>query len=685
MVVSRMLIAANFTAQAMTDTVDFWLAEIGSPTSVSFAPYDQVFQSLLDDRGALASNRDGCNVVLVDRSTWVADESLAAIDDLVRAVRTCADSSGVPHLVVSCPTETGPTELLDAAERRLGEGFADDPRVRFIDTDQVLAWYPVENRYDAYTNRAAHQPYSREMLAALATVVVRAAEAWRVPRPKVIAVDADHTLWDGVVAEDGPLGVRVTPAHRQLQEYLLEQRANGRLICVVSRNLEADVREVLATHPDMALREEHVSAWRVNWRPKSDNLAALAAELNVGIDSVVFLDDSPVERAEVSAAYPQVLTLVPPESAADVAPYLRRCWPLDLLPVTADDRARAERYRQDAERTQARTAATSLAKFFATLDLRVEVRPLAAADLTRAAQLSQRVNQFNLTTRRYHEAELSAIPHGQALVVSARDRFGDYGLVGLVVTVPAETLEIESLLLSCRVLGRGVEHEVLRQLGRLARGAGLSRILLRFAPTARNLAAREFLDSLPAEVDPDVGYQIATEAAEALAHEPVRTPAVAAEAGSRVEAPVTAMTANLVHRTATDLATAAQIVAAVDRYRTPIAPPVLDTADPIENAVAAMWAQLLEHPPISADDDFYQLGGDSLMALQFAARVRDEYGLELPADMLFVDTFTVATMARTIRDLLASPSDDAALAGMLAELDRLSDDEVRGLLEDGRT
>lgn len=683
MAVSRMVIAANFTAQAMADNVDFWQGEIGSPSSVAFAPHDQIFQSLLDERGLLASNRDGCNVVLIDRAAWVAgagDRALDAVDDLVRAVQTCADRSAVPHLVVSCPAEADTAGLVQATEHRLVDGLARDARVRVIRADQVLAWYPVENRYDAYANRAAHQPYSREMLAALATVVVRAAEAWRVPRPKLIAVDADHTLWDGVVAEDGPLGVRVTPAHRQFQEYLLEQRASGRLICIVSRNLEEDIRQVLATHPDMVLREGHLSGHRINWLPKSDNLAALVHELNVGIDSVVFLDDNPVERAEVSAAYPAVFTPTLPSSAADVVPYLRRCWPLDQLSVTEDDRDRAERYRQDTERVRARGAAASLAEFFATLELRVQVSPLAASDLARAAQLSRRVNQFNLTTRRYHEAELAATPNGQAHVVHARDRFGDYGLVGLAATGAAgDTLEVDALLLSCRVLGRGVEHAVLRQLGRLAREQGLSRILLRFVPTARNQAARDFLDSLPAEFEPDEGYRITTPDAEAVAHQPgaPEPPSTLDESAEPVAERATTMPVNLVHRIATEFVTAAQIAAAVDRRRPASTSSTLDTVDPVERVVAQMWAELLTFPPLSVHDDFYELGGDSLMALQFVTRVRDAFGVELPVEVLFTDAFTVATMAQAIHDQRSAQPDDEKLAGMLAELEQLSDDEGR--------
>jgi FkbH-like protein len=665
MVVSRMAIAANFTAQAMSDDLDFWLNEIGSPFTVTFAAHDQIFQALLDDRGLLANNRDGCNAVLIDRATWVAgarDRALDAVDDLVRAVQACADRSGVPHLVVSCPAESDAAGLVQATEDRLADGLAGDARVRVIRADQVLAWYPVESRYDAYANSAARQPYSREMLAALATVLVRAAEAGRVPRPKVIAVDADHTLWDGVIAEDGPLGVRVTPAHRRLQEYLLEQRASGRLICIVSRNLEEDIRQVLAAHPDLVLRAEHLAGHRINWLPKSDNLASLANELNVGVDSMVFLDDNPVERAEVSAAYPGVFTPTLPGSAAEVVPYLRRCWPLDQLPVTEDDRARAGRYRQDADRTRARGSAASLAEFFATLELRVEVSPLAPSDLARAAQLSRRVNQFNLTTRRYHEAELAALPGGQAHVVHARDRFGDYGLVGLVVTGAAgDTLEVDTLLLSCRVLGRGVEHAVLRRLGRLAREQGLGDVLLRVVHTARNQAARDFLDSLPAEFEPDEGYRIATPDAEALRHRPGVAPAPPSTPDAPAEP--TAEHAkirpvDLAHRIATELGTAARIAAAIDQSLPASQPAMLDTADPVERAIAHMWAELLEYPPLSVQDDFYELGGDSLMALQFGTRVRDVFGVELPIEVLFTDTFTVATMARAVHDRRRPQPDD---------------------------
>lgn len=700
-------IAADFTVLPIAEPLEFWLAELGIAADVRLAPDHQLFQTLLADDGALGGNRDGVNVVLVARHRLAGGEGDpgAAADDLAAAVRASADRTAVGHLVVSCPAPPGDLDRatrLATAERRLVAALAADPRIRVVTEAELLDTYPVASPHDPYSDRAAQIPYTPAMFAALATMVARGIHAWLAPRPKVIAVDADNTLWDGVVGEDGVLGVTVGPGHRALQELLLAQRAAGRLLCVCSKNRDADVLAVLRDHPDMVLRPEHVTARRVNWLPKPENLAALAEELDLSLDSFVLLDDSPVERAAVRAACPEVLVPPLPADAAAVVPFLRHYWPLDHPHVTGDDRARAERYDQQRARQAARSRAPSLASFLDTLGLEVDVRPLQPADVARAAQLTHRVNQFNATTVRRSAAELTALPpHLECLVIDARDRFGDYGQVGVVVTGDGgDTLEVDTFLLSCRVLGRGVEHRVLAELGRHALDRGLSHVTVPYVPTARNQPALAFLRGLPAERRDDgagARFVLTAQRAAAVTYQPRddrpapadgATPALPT-AGADPDAgqqrvPARPADSDLAGRIATSLATAEQVLAAVARRRGPAATPAVATDDPTAATVARIWSELLEFPPASVTDDFFELGGHSLLVVQFAARVRDEFGVELPLEALFTDTLTIAGAAAAIRDQAITHADQDVLEGLLADLDALSDDDVRRLLETGR-
>jgi acyl carrier protein len=236
---------------------------------------------------------------------------------------------------------------------------------------------------------------------------------------------------------------------------------------------------------------------------------------------------------------------------------------------------------------------------------------------------------------------------------------------------------VETFLLSCRVLGRGVEHRVLAALGALAAERGLSGIALAYAPTDRNRPAYDFLTGLPGVRREADAFVLSTEDARAARYEPpAGPPAPVTEAvAARPAAPADA---DRVHRIASGLTTAAQVLAAIDARRDG-PPAAVRTDDPTEARVAAIWAELLDFPPASVHDNFHELGGHSLALVRFAVRVRDEFGVELPVDALFTDAFTVAGIASTIREHASDGLDD-----LLTELEQLSDDEVRALLDADR-
>ena len=503
----RLVVAATFTADPIVKPVRFWLERLGIDLEVEIAPYHQVFQQLLDAGSAAGGNRAGVNALLVRIEDWAGSgppDAAAgrAADDLVAALTEAAGRGGAPWVVLFCPPSPGFLETLEdrdvpsACERRVAEAAEALSGVYVTTSRELGTLYPVAAPHDPHADRLGHVPYTPTFFTALASLLARRLYALRHPPCKVVAVDCDGTLWDGVCGEDGPLGVRLGAGHRALQEELVRQQEAGALICLCSKNVEADVAAVFDQRPEMPLGRHHLAAWRVSWDRKSESLRSLARELDLGLDSFVFLDDNPVECAEVQAGCPEVTTLRVPENPADIPHFLRHVWAFDRLKVTEEDRRRTAMYREQRQREELRQSAATLEEFLAGLELEVDVRPVAAEHLPRVAQLIQRTNQLNLTLVRRDEAQVRGVLAGamEGLEVEVRDRFGDYGLVGAVLFEAApDALVVDTLVLSCRVLGRGVERRLLARLGEIALGRGLARVDLPWVRGDRNQPALDFL------------------------------------------------------------------------------------------------------------------------------------------------------------------------------------------------
>jgi FkbH-like protein len=272
------------------------------------------------------------------------------------------------------------------------------------------------------------------------------------------------------------------------------------LLCLCSKNNEEDVWEVFEKNAGMLLKREQIVSSRINWQAKSANLRSLSAELQLGLDSFIFLDDSAAECAEVEARCPEVLTLQLPEEDLDFKRFLSHVWAFDHLKITEEDRLRSDLYSQNAARKQWWDQTLRLADFLAGLELQIEFLPMTNAELPRVAQLTQRTNQFNFTGLRRSEnevAQLCSAGIAECVVVRLRDRFGDYGLVGaMIFSRRPGLLDVHNVLLSCRALGRQVEHRMLAHLGRIAQEEGREKVRINFIPTPKNKPAREFLESI---------------------------------------------------------------------------------------------------------------------------------------------------------------------------------------------
>lgn len=317
---------------------------------------------------------------------------------------------------------------------------------------------------------------------------------------KALVVDLDNTLWGGVIGEDGLAGIQIGKeypgaAYLALQRVMLDLYRRGVLLAVSSKNNRADALEVFERHPEMRIRAEHFAALRITWGDKAESLRQIAAELNIGTDALAFVDDNPVEREWVRQQLPEVTVIDLPDDPMGYAQAVRESPVFERIALSEEDRARGRYYAEQRLRTELQESASSLEDFYRSLRMQVAIQPVSPLTLARAAQLTQKTNQLNLTTKRYSEQELRARMDDRAFrlyTVSVQDRFGDNGVVGFAVTRDeGQATEVDTLLLSCRVIGRTIETALLAALADDAERAGSLALQGWYLPTKRNAPARD--------------------------------------------------------------------------------------------------------------------------------------------------------------------------------------------------
>jgi FkbH-like protein len=468
--------------------------------TVAEAPYHHVLASLRDPAGVFTDPSAAVGAVLLraadfERFGPVDDDLLAELRTAYpAAVRALVERTRKPLIVGFLPSART-EDRFTRWEHEVAAEIAGLPGIAVLGPDDWTRHHEVDERFDERTERLAHLPFTPRFQAAVALRLTDVVRAVRRPAPKVIAVDGDETLWGGVAGEIGPESVDLTGPRALLARRLLRWREAGTLLALVSNNDEDTVRAVL-DRPDSLLKAEHFSVLSATWGPKSGRLADAARTLGLGLDSFLFLDDNPVEIAGVRSALPQVLSLTCPPTDR-LEEFLDRLWPLVPAATTAEDTLRARFYEQERERDAVREQA-GFEEFLAQLELRVDIRPLAEADLQRAGQLVRRTNQFTLRARSADGGDLARWrEHGEVWTAAARDRFGDYGQIALLaVRADGDRLDVLAWLMSCRALGRGVEERLLQWLADRAEQLGCTKVRLTAERTARNVPARRLVAAL---------------------------------------------------------------------------------------------------------------------------------------------------------------------------------------------
>ena len=525
----RAALLASFTIDSLVPYLEVEAARSGFSLDTYVAPFNSIQQELLDPDSGCASHQadvvfilqmleDICPPLAEDylgldsaRRTQHIKSLLSEISESITAFRTRSQANIVignfvrslwaPLGILEPMVPDSQTEVINQLNTRLINELRSAAGVYIFDFDKICADIGYRNWRDDKMWLLGRAPLSAAILPALAQAQATYLSAsMRGPR-KCLVLDLDNTLWGGVVGEDGVAGIKLGQnfpgnAYRQFQIAVLELHRRGILLAINSKNNPADVDEVFRSHPDMVLEKHHFASIRTNWEEKSKNMVEIARELNIGIDSLVFFDDSPVERSLVKQALPDVLTLEVPSDPAKFTNTLRSCRAFDRLSLTREDRRRGEMYQAEAVRKELQKSAASLEDFLASLQMTAIISLVDDFAFPRVLDLLHKTNQFNLTTRRHSAAQLTAMiedPNFDVFSLQVTDRFGDSGIVGVaIIQRKNRTAFIDSFLMSCRVIGRTIETAFLAFLVHQAKKHNLNVMVGEYIPTAKNTPAADF-------------------------------------------------------------------------------------------------------------------------------------------------------------------------------------------------
>lgn len=525
----RLAILRSFTLEPLVPLLRAAAFVAGLDLSLQMGDFNTYPQEILDSGSALYSFAPDSVVLAVQTrdiapELWqgYADLTAASVRESIKRVTTSFHSwiaafrrNSMANIVLHT-LEVPPIPSLGVFDAQTSDGQAnairqindglrsicqERPGVYLLDYGALIARHGFERWHDETKWLTARMPISAGNLIFLAEEWLRFLIPLCGRTVKALAVDLDNTLWGGVIGEDGMHGIRLGPeypgaAYQALQRALLDQHSKGIVLAICSKNNLEDAIEALTHHPGMLLKPEHFAVMRINWNDKAQNLHEIAAELNIGIDALGFLDDNAVERAQIRLALPEVKVIELPKDPSHFADAIRLSPFLERVALSEEDRQRTAYYAAQSERFCAEQSFTSKEDFYRSLQQEAEIAPVGPGTLARTAQLTQKTNQFNLTTRRYSEqqiSEMTARPGWQVVSLRVRDRYGDLGLVGVAITRDeGNSCEIDTFLLSCRVIGRTIETALLSHLAEIARAKGLKFLRGSFLPTRKNAPAKEF-------------------------------------------------------------------------------------------------------------------------------------------------------------------------------------------------
>jgi FkbH-like protein len=408
-------------------------------------------------------------------------------------------------------------ELAQELNETLKEFAKNNSFFSLLNLQSFFTTYGIKAISDVRFEALARTYFSPQGTELLANFLLRGLNSLlKIPK-KVLVLDLDNTLWGGILGEDGFDNLEIGSEGSGLlftrfQKALLSLKENGVLLALCSKNNENEVLNVFHTHTGMILKLEDFACYKINWQSKAENLVEMSKELNLGLDSFVFFDDSAFERENVKKLAPEVLVIDVPNDPSAYVETLFQNFSFDSFAVTEEDKKKTIFYKEEQKRKDLKNKSFSLENFYESLEMNAKLSKALEIHFERTFQLIGKTNQFNLTTRRYQEGELRSLllnKDYQILVLEVQDRMGESGITGVVIIKKnPNNWEVENLLLSCRIIGRTIEFALLRTISEMAKNAGAKSLAFHFIPTERNTVAATFLKESGLELISDGLSQI---------------------------------------------------------------------------------------------------------------------------------------------------------------------------------
>lgn len=526
----KIAILGSFTLNGLSEVIQVKCSEIKVGCISYMSNYNQYNQDILNESSNLYKFSPNITFVILDTQSILGDlyyfpysvdaeqrkkyigEKLNEIKNLIKIFTSRSNSKLVvsnfviptysPYGIYDSKMDYGLKEMIFDLNSKLVDFIKTQNSVFCYDLDGFMTRHGQTNVFDYHKYFFGDIKITFDYIPYLGHELVSYVKAVLGMSKKCIVLDLDNTLWGGIVGEDGFEGIKLgkTPpgnAYLEFQKRLLALHKRGIILAINSKNNVDDALEVIRKHPDMVLKEENFASMKINWSDKLTNMKEIATELNIGLDSMVFLDDDPVNRDLISMGLPQVLTVNLGQDPVNFAPILMEMNDFDLLQITEDDIKRGQMYLEDKNRKSLLESATTLDDFLKQLDIQIEIKNADEFSIPRISQLTLKTNQFNLTTKRYQEEEIRKLSNDKKTLVrcaQVKDKFGDNGITGVYI-VKKENSEwiIDTFLMSCRIMGRRIEDGILSAILKDAKKQGVKKVKAMFIPTQKNQPAANFL------------------------------------------------------------------------------------------------------------------------------------------------------------------------------------------------
>lgn len=542
----KIAILSSSTINGLKEILWVKCFEAGINVDIYIGKYNQYTQEILDINSSLYSFNPNLVILFTDTRSLMGDliyewsnlsqdlkkETIKnKLDELTKLILTFKLKSSAKILIhnLEVPFNSplgilenkqmlGIIESIELLNQQLRDFFKQDSQVFIYDYDLFCNKLGKENIFDHKMYYLADIKIKLDYLPRLCGEYMSYIKAIKSKAKKCLVLDLDNTLWGGVIGEDGLKGIKLGPSPEgrpfwELQKFIISLFNRGVILAINSKNNFNDAMKVFKEHPSMLLKEEHFAAVRINWIDKVSNMKSIAKEINIGTDSLVFIDDDSANRELVKKLMPEVLVVDLPQ---DPALYLKTVMEIndfDILQITEEDKEKGVIYAQQRKRNEFKENIGDLMDYLKGLEMQVEITEVDNLTIVRAAQLTQKTNQFNMTINRYQEEDLKKLCSSNNFiicVIRVKDKFGDNGLTGLfIVKMESNYWEIDSFLLSCRVMGRDIEKVMLAWILEKAKAIKINKIIGKYVPTEKNVPAKDFYKNNGFQlVDNELGKEI---------------------------------------------------------------------------------------------------------------------------------------------------------------------------------